>query len=78
MLAQLLKTGMLAKGWSQNTLADTSGLGQATISLLLNKRLFNITPLTANKLAVALDIPVEQVMAAALSDVKHALASTAA
>lgn len=77
MLAKLIATRVKEKGWSQTELAREAGLSKGLISLILGGHLLNITADTAGKLGEALDIPAEQVVAAALLDLKQARTMTA-
>ena len=71
MLAELLRAQMKARGWqSRDPLIRKSGLSQAQISKLVRGERVNITVDTADCLASALDISAEEILRAALADVR--------
>ena len=78
MLAKLLHDQIATQGWKyQSSLVRRSGLSQALVSKLLRGEITNITIRTADRLARALHIAVEQVFAAALADVRQATQDSA-
>jgi transcriptional regulator with XRE-family HTH domain len=73
MLADLIQAQIQANKWkSRDPVVRRSGLSAALIGKLVRGELANITIHTADRLATALNVPVEKVMAAALTDVRAA------
>ena len=64
MLAQSLLYWRLRKGWTQQRLAQRSGIPQSMISLIERGRKLNITLSTLTKLAHALQVEQQQLMTA--------------
>ena len=72
MLAALIKAAMEQKGWSQPRLAAEAGISTGMVSMVCSGQVVNITPRMADKFAAPLGLDAEQVMAAALADVRSA------
>ena len=75
MLAALIRAALHKQGLSQRALAAASAVSSGAISMILNGTQYNISPRIAN---LALDLSAQQILQAALADVRAAAAAPGA
>lgn len=61
-IAKNIRVARARKGWSQIELADKSGLSEATISFIENGKQKLVRMSTLQKLAVALEMDIEELL----------------
>lgn len=55
--SKVIKAHLKRKNWSQQKLADKSGIGKSAISLIVNGKSNSVSLITLERLSVALSVP---------------------